>query len=123
MFSITLVIGNSSIPWTLLFKNEESVAEANKTIKFMMTEGGYFEVSDDFGQTVRVADASVQGVMFEDLDKSKLAHIAFSLHRSRMQVETQKAAEADPALRQARMMQGSPVISPMGNGGMPFTGR
>ena len=123
MFSITLVIGNSSIPWTLLFKTEESFAPAKKAVQSIMSEGGGCIIEDDFGQTVQAGDSIIQGVMFEDLDKSKLAHIAFSLHRSRMQVETQKAAETDPALRQARMMQGSPVISPMGNGGIPFTGR
>jgi len=121
MFSITLVIGNSSIPWTLLFKTEESFAVAETAVKNVMDNGGSFRVSDDFGQTVQAGDSIIQGVMFEDLDKSKLAHVAFSLHRSRMQVETQKAAEADPALRQARLMQGPSMISPMGNGGVPFS--
>lgn len=121
MFSITLVVGNSSVPWTLLFKNEESFAVAETAVKTVISDGGLFRITDDYGQTVQASDSLIQGVMFEDLDKSKLAHIAFALHRQRIQIDAQKAAEADPAIRQARMSQGPQVISPMGNGGMPFS--
>jgi hypothetical protein len=115
MFSITLVVGNSSVPWTLLFKTEEGAMKIANDLG-AMHEGDISSLSDDFGQTV--VAGKVAGWMVEDMDKSKLAHIAFALHRARMQVEMQKASEADPALRMARLGGGPGVITPMGpNGG------
>ena len=56
--------------------------------------------------------------MLENLDVSKQAHIARSLHQQRIQAEFQKAAESDPVIRTA--MRGPAVLSPMGNS---FNGR
>jgi hypothetical protein len=114
MFSITVVVGNSSVPWTLLFKTEDAAQAALNTVEASVGS----RITDDFGQTVSFGAGDIRGSMFEDLDKSKLAHIAFALHRARMQVEMQKASESDPALRAARMVGGPGVITPMGpNGG------
>lgn len=114
MYSITLVVGNSSTPWTLLYKTEATSNPAALTIHHSLTTGAGLDLHDDFGQTVHAAAGELKGYMSEDLDQSKLAHIEFGLHRARMQLDMSKRAEVDPALRAGRMMQGPGVITPMG---------
>lgn len=115
MFCLTVAVGN--IPWALMFKTEESANVAFIALDTFTTDA--VRVTDDFGQTLVVRDSALQGMMLEDMDKSKLAHIERALHHARMQQEGQKLAAADAQLRAGQ--HGPSIIAPMGgmNGGFP----
>jgi hypothetical protein len=122
---MTIVFSATPVPWTLLFKTTEAYNNAIISFKNPATfDSQYFDLTDDFGQRVSIKRDAIQGVMFEELAKSKLAHIERGLHQYRIQVEANNMGRADPmiseALRQAQraQMQGPPVIQPFSNG--PF---
>src|SRR5215469_6206799 len=107
MFSMTIIFGNACVPFTLLFKNPATFDSKD------------FDITDDYGQHACVRREIIQGVMFEDLTKSKLAQIERGMHQMRTQVEANNMAKADPALMAAmRMQQQAPgVITPFGPNG------
>ena len=116
MFCINVALGSTS--WRLLFRDEE---KANETFGFINAprEDGII-VCDDFGQRLSLLNhKSVHGVMFEDLDQTKAAHIEMALHQARTQNAAQKLAASDPALRAGATNAGPAIISPMGNGFRP----
>lgn len=115
MFCITIKFKNDPAPWTLLYKTEEVATSAWKA---MSADTNGVSLTDDFGQTAVVKYTDMAGAMFEDLDKSMLAHIERGLHNARTQAKAQQIAANDPILKTARMTQGqSPAIfSPQGNG-------
>jgi len=123
MFSMTIVFGASAVPWTLLFKTQEAFNEAVVSLKNPATfESQSFDMTDDYGQHISIKRDSIQGVMFEDMTKSKLAHIERGLHQMRVQIEANNMGKADPAigpyLMQMARAQGAPsVISPFGPNG------
>ena len=119
MFCMTIVFGTASMPWTLLFRSQETFNEAIINFKNPATfEKRDFDLTDDYGQHISVRRDAIQGVMFEDMNKSRLAHIERGMHQMRVQVEANNMAKADPALSVAmRSAQQAPgVITPFSNG-------
>ena len=118
MFCISLKFNNEPSMWTLLY-NDEAKAKTEWVVYCDATMDTPVHLSDDFGQAVVVNRSSISGAMFEDMDKSKLAHIERALHHARMQQEGQKLAAADAQLRAGQ--HGPSIIAPMGgmNGGFP----
>lgn len=116
MYCINVALGSTS--WRLLFRDE-----ANAKICFDILDsrnGTDLQLKDDFGQVLVVHVDSMHGVMFEDLDQTKLAHIEMALHQARTQNQAQKAAQSDPMLRAGAHPAGGPaIINPMGNGFRP----
>jgi hypothetical protein len=117
MFCINVALGSTS--WRLLFKEAE---RAEKAFAILVDLNGSIQIiEDDFGQRLSAKSASINGVMFEDLDQTKQAHIAMALHQARTQQDAQAAAQADPALSRGTRQQGPAIITPMaGNGMRPF---
>jgi hypothetical protein len=112
MHIITIAFGNAPAMWQFVFKTEEAANVAWTDLNTFPPEpGNYINITDDFGQSATFELSNICGRMIEDMDKSKLAHIARSLHQQRTQAEFQKAAEADPAIRSA--MRGPAVLSPV----------
>lgn len=120
MFAITVAFGAQS--WRLLYKTQERAeadwasltAPTNKIDSFNGIE--HASMQDDFGQRARIKLDAVAGLMFENLDESKLGTIEWGLHQQRTQMSFQQRAESDPTIRAAAAMRGPAVISPMGNG-------
>ena len=120
MFCLNIALGN--ISWRLLFKNDESLKAAE--LPFLIYAGSpdtWILAVDDFGQTVRVRQNAIHGVMVEDLDKTKLAHVELVLHQARTQSLATKMAQTDPALKADTMSRSPAILSPMGNGARPFS--
>lgn len=115
MYALTICFGPVGTSWRLLYKTKEQATHAfnNGTI------GDCFEVTDDFGQVCRVEEKNIHGRMLEDLDESKIGNVEMALHGARTQASAQRQAEADPALRTARMAQSPAMLNPMGNGRWP----
>ena len=107
MFAVNIALGNTV--WRLLFKDEEKAQAAfivfNRKVEPI-------KVEDDFGQICSVERSSIHGVMFEDLDKAKMANVELFLHQQRVQNMAQKAAQSDPGLRASSMMNGPSVLTP-----------
>ncbi len=124
MFCITLALTDHPVVWTLLYKTETDAKAAWENYRANpMTHHSpetVVQLTDDFGQTAVVDRARVAGAMFEDLDKSMLAHIERGLHNARTQAKAQQLAMNDPILKTAAMTQGAPggpaIFSPLGNG-------
>jgi len=120
MFCMTIVFGASPVPWTLLFKTQEAFNDAIIALKSPATfDSKDFDLTDDYGQHVCIKREAIQGIMFEDMTKSKLAHIERGMHQMRVQIEADNLAKADPSvMAYMRSRQGGPsVISPFGPNG------
>jgi len=121
MFCMTIVFGASAVPWTLLFKTQEAFNEAVISFKNPPAfDSKDFDITDDYGQHVSLKRDAIHGVMFEDMTKSRLAHIERGLHHTRTQIEANNMGKADPSISSyMRMMQGGspPVIQPFGPNG------
>jgi hypothetical protein len=109
MYLITIAI--SPVAWPLMFQTEDRAKEVLKALR----ENEEVDVTDDFGQTVIAYRADIAGIMFEDMNQSRNAHIERALHEGRLRANLQTRAKADPVLRHAQM-SGPAMISPMGNG-------
>lgn len=111
----TLSICFGCAVWPLLYKTKEAAEIAYNAAN---TGSGDIGLTDDFGQTVTIKPGSLHGLMLEDMDQTKMAHIERAMHQQRMQVLAQKTAQTDPALRAAAMMQGPGILDPQRmNGG------
>jgi hypothetical protein len=108
MHSITVIIG--SLAFALIFKTKESAAKACTTLGERI--GEYLVIEDDYGQKIDARFDMIAGFIFEDMEKSKLAHVERALHQQRTQNLAQKTAETDPSLRMARNMNGPAIVSP-----------
>ncbi len=116
MHVISIAFGSAPAIWQFVFKTEEAATKVwNEDVTRIGP--GRISIIDDFGQTGLFDIETITGRMIENLDTSKQAHIARSLHQQRVQAEFQKAAESDPAIRAA--MRGPAVLSPMAG----FNGR
>jgi hypothetical protein len=115
MFAVNLALGNTV--WRLLFKDEEKAKFVFNELKPQPLATKTVRAEDDFGQICEVTVESVHGLMFEDLDRSKLANVELYLHQKRTEHMAMKSAQSDPGLRASSMMNGPQVLSPMG--GMP----
>jgi hypothetical protein len=117
MFSLTICFGPSATSWALMFRTKENANEAWN--RMTLASEGKTTLTDDFGQRGLIDLKSVHGLMLEDLDLTKQAHIQRALHHAHMQAEGQSAAMADPVLR-AQGNRGPSILAPGGfpNGGM-----
>jgi len=113
MFIINVALGNTS--WRLLFKDEQGALNA---LALFNEEDQIVKVSDDFGQSLETKMSRVHGVMLEDMDKTKMAHVEMALHQARTQGLATKMAQHDPALKAQSTMSPN-VLNPMGNGFRP----
>lgn len=106
--------------WKLVFRSNEKATDVyNTLIKPVPETAPILHVADDFGQMVAINAHGIRGLMLEDLEQSKLAHIEMSLHEARVRSKAGQMAQADPSIRQAAMMQGPAVLAPgMLNGRM-----
>lgn len=108
MYALTIAFGQPAVVWQLVFKTKETA----ETVWKKYYDGiSTIEITDDFGQTVRIAAKNIIGIMLENMTESAQAHIARALHQQRMQAQTLKAAESDPQIRAA--MRGPAVLSPV----------
>jgi hypothetical protein len=113
MYSISIAFENSPTVWGLMFKDRKTADAAWHKIAAESPA----TVEDDFGQRLEIRRENISGLMFEDMELSKLALIERSLHQARTQVKAKQMADADPMLRTAMMSSGGPaIISPMGQG-------
>ena len=111
MFCINVAIGN--LCWRLLYKDEDTAKGVFEALQHPNHEAGSL-IKDDFGQTAVIKAGNVSAFMLEDMDKAKMANVELFLHQQRVQVMAQKAAQSDPGLRAASMMNGPRVLDPMG---------
>jgi hypothetical protein len=127
MFSLTIVFGPGPMVWTLMYKTEEAADAALSAIKYALEIRGTdvsfspaktITVDDDFGQHADIMICDIHGVMLENLEQSKLAHIERALHQSRTKVKADEMVRADPVLRTA-LQGGSGILQPAmpANGG------
>lgn len=114
MFTLTLAVGNAS--WPLVFKSNDTLHAALAPLHLMTAPDDRIAITDDFGQQATVVHRSFHGMLIEDMDKVKLAHIERQLYAARLSVDAQNAARSDPKLMAAARGQGPGVITPMGNG-------
>ena len=111
MFIINVALGNTS--WRLLFKDEEKARTAFAEMQPRASADIGFIIEDDFGQTLCSTAKAIYGLMFEDMDKTKLAHVEMALHQARTQNLATKMAQSDQSLRASSMMQGPAILNPM----------
>ena len=109
MYLITIAV--PPVAWPLMFQTEDRAKEVLKALN----QNGVVDVTDDFGQTVIADRVDIKGIMFEDMNASRNAHIERALHEGRLRASLQTRAKSDPILRNAAMA-GPAMISPMGNG-------
>ena len=130
MFAISISVG--VVSWRLLYKDTELANSNLKTLLAAITQTreenfappAFVDVTDDFGQRMVAPSKSLNGLMFEDLEKSKLGNIEFSLHNARTQIDYQQRYETDPKIRGGMVSRGPGIITPMGpmpNGGRPLS--
>lgn len=109
MFSLSIALGNTQ--WRLMYRKVE---DAEKAWAILNQPASPVQLDDDFGQRIVVKSQQIAGVMFEDMDKSKMANVALMLFNTSVQMTAQKQVQSDPAFRAAA--QGPAIVSPMGNG-------
>lgn len=115
MYAITAIVG--PMCFQLLFRQEEKAREAqtvlahNPATAIGSTE--WIAVVDEFGHEITCERKHLAGYIFEDLEKTKIAHVERALHQQRTQNLAQKTASSDPGLRMnAAINGGSPMLSP-----------
>ena len=122
MFSLTICFGPAATSWALMYETKEKAEAAFDILSGVPINdfnGKIAKLSDDFGQLARIEISEIHGLMLEDLDLTKKAHILRALHHAHMQAEGQSAAAADPVLR-SQAHRGPSILAPGGfpNGGM-----
>lgn len=112
MHAITVVFGPTNTMMTFLFRDAEKARAAyNDASMIVGAMTGSARIIDEFGQETEFAANSLHAVMIEDWEKSKNAHIERAMHNAHTQADANRAAQADPKLRTAAMMNG-PVAHP-----------
>lgn len=116
MFCISIKFKNEPSVWTLLYNSAESMQNAWSKNHLQP----HYTLEDDFGQRAQIDAFCVAGIMFEDMDKSMLAHVERGIHNARTQAKAETVAMSDPVLRTAAMakQRGPAIFNPVGNGGM-----
>ena len=117
MFCLNVALGNTS--WRLLFRDAEKAKAAFQVLNSDFAT--QVSVEDDFGQTLVAFGESMHGLMLEDMDQTKMAHVEMALHQARTQSLATKMAQTDQTLKADSMARGPAIIAPMsGNGRAPF---
>lgn len=110
MFCVNIALGNTV--WRLLFKNEEPAQKSFAQLEHCkLTKEPCCRVEDDYGQVFSGGD-NITALLYENLEKAKLANVELFLHQQRVQNMAQKAAQADPGLRANSAMNGPSVLTP-----------
>jgi hypothetical protein len=119
MYSISVALGNTV--WALLFKQRQTADNVWTTLSANPDPllSPRITVEDDFSQRLEIFRKQIGGLLFEDLDISRLAHIERSLHQARTQVKAQQMAEADPIIRSGAQRSSPAILSPMMRGNGP----
>lgn len=124
MFSLTVAVGQTA--WSLLFKTKEAATAARDKLTAQRIEPppafGYdvsdsILIVDDFGQEASIWPARIHGLLLEDMDASKFAHVERGLHSARTQKQFEQRAANDPVLKVAAQMSGPGIISPFASNG------
>ena len=111
MFCVNIAIGNTA--WRLLFRDQDKAKAALDNLTPKTLAPITVTVEDDFGQICIAVNTAINALLFEDLDKAKMANVEMWLHQQRVQAMATKAAQSDPGLRASAMMNGPAVLSPM----------
>ena len=88
MFCLNVALGNVS--WRLLFKDVDTAKVAFTILD--ARNGPDIKIEDDFGQTLVAHVDSMHGLMLEDMEATKLAHVEMALHQERTRVLATKMA-------------------------------
>ena len=115
MFAVNIALGRSV--WRLLYKDEEKAKKVFASLHSPEATSPntiWVSAEDDFGQIFYGSAPAIHGVMFEDLDKAKMANVELFLHQQRVQAMATKAAQSDPGLRASQRMNGPAMLQPMG---------
>jgi len=118
MFCLNIALGSTS--WRLLYREEEKARMAYIAASHFAPMNRV-NLQDDFGQTFAGKCNDIHGVMLEDMDQTKMAHVEMALHQARTQSLATKMAQTDQTLKADSMARGPAIIAPMsGNGRAPF---
>lgn len=118
MYSLTISFGmNGQMPWVFLYKTEETAKQAAQS----KTNTAWWHVTDDFGQEGQFRVTDIHGILLENLELSKMAHVERGLHNLRTQIKADQMADADPTVKTARMRQGAAMLTPFANGARPLS--
>ena len=128
MHMLTVVFGPTSTSLAFLFRDAEQARAEFQSLEDAIAVGVediFVVINDEFGQHAAIRVKSLNGVLLEDMEQSKLAHIERGLHNARTQARANQAAQSDPVLKSA-MAGMAPVnpamLSPMGNSGGRWNG-
>ena len=116
MFALNIALANNA--WRLLFRDGEEAKAIFEKISKRSNQGTH-TVEDDFGQTFSAPAKSIAGVLFEDLEKTKLAQVEIALHNAHTNALATKMAQADPGLRASSAMNSPRMLDPTMNGYRP----
>lgn len=123
MHSLTIAFGPTGAMWAFLFRTKEAADVAHKDVCLVQgSPGDVVTVSDEFGQTATFMGDRIHGIVLEDLERTKMAHVERALHQARLQAKAQQMAQGDATLKAAQMMSGPAMLSPGGNGFRPMQG-
>ena len=106
MHIVTIVISPVAMPF--IFKTEDAAKLAYATVP---DDGGWFKITDDYGQTGTFNQETISCRLIEDCTLSQRGAIERSLHQQRTQTKFQQAAESDLVIRGG--MRGAPMLSPV----------
>lgn len=124
MHNLTVAVGTTA--WSLLFKTKEAALAARDSIAAHPVEppaafgygtGGCILITDDFGQEASIWPSRVHGMLLEDMDASKFAHVERGLHSARTQKQFEQRATNDPVLKSVLQAQGPSMITPFAANG------
>lgn len=115
MFSISLALKHSSAGWSLLFKTEDKASDVRSHLLAAVNTNSVVEVKDDFGHEMALRGEEIAGIVYEDMDKTALAHVERGVHHARVQAKGQQRLQSEPGLRP--VTQGPGIIDPI-NGRM-----
>lgn len=97
MYSISIAMGRGTpVVWALMYRTE---ARALETFKILQENVGDVVINDDYGQTIAIKKADVIGMMFEDYEQSRMAHIERAVHEQKIRAAIGQRVRSDPGLR------------------------
>jgi hypothetical protein len=97
MFSISIAMGRGTpVVWALLYRTKEKALEAS--LKLHESQGE-ISLNDEFGQTIHVVKANVVGILTEDLEQSRVAHLERAIHEQKIRAAVGTRMRSDPAFR------------------------
>lgn len=106
MFALSVCFGPANTVWRFLFNEEPAARAAYSSLRFNAPQGSFddVEIVDDYGQSARF-HGYANGVMLEDLDKSKIAHVEHTCHEQRIRAAASTRLTNDPEIKAAMNAQ------------------